>query len=142
MSSLLRPCPDGFLVDLEHRGRVKQALLGIGYPVTDRAGLVRGEPLSVALRTDVFRPYDHQRRAVDAFVDAGSHGVVVLACGAGKTVVARSKTGGDRVVALLPERILERGANVALLGVDPDTQQNRSHPLANVLCVRRARPPA
>lgn len=54
----------------------------------------------------------------------------------------RSKTGGDRVVALLPERILERGADVALLGVDPDTQQNRSYPLANVLCVRRAQPPA
>lgn len=53
----------------------------------------------------------------------------------------RSKTGGDRVVALVPERILDRGADVALLGVDPETEQNRSFPLANVLCVHPMRPP-
>ncbi|MCA9605058.1 MAG: helicase-associated domain-containing protein [Myxococcales bacterium] len=49
-----------------------------------------------------------------------------------------SKTGGDRVVRLQPERILERGDDVALLGVDPETEQNRSFPLANVLAVRLA----
>ena len=85
---LVAPCPDGFLVALEHRGRIKQALLSIGYPVDDRAGLVAGAPLPIAVRDDVFTPYDYQDRAVQAFLDAGSHGVVVLPCGAGKTVVA------------------------------------------------------
>lgn len=85
---ILSPCPDGFLVEVRHRGLVKQTLLQIGYPVEDRAGLVDGEPLAIALRDDVFTPYEYQRRAVDAFVASGSHGVIVLPCGAGKTVVA------------------------------------------------------
>lgn len=85
---LLAPCPDGFLVAREHRGRIKQALLSIGYPVDDLAGLVRGDPLPIALREDVFTPYDYQDRAARGFLDAGSHGVIVLPCGAGKTVVA------------------------------------------------------
>lgn len=88
VAPLLSPCPDGFLIDLPNRGRIKEALLAIGYPVEDRAGLVPGEPLPVALRTDVFTPYDYQQRAAQAFVDAGSHGVIVLPCGAGKTVVS------------------------------------------------------
>ena len=85
---ILRPCPGGFLLDTVHRGLVKQFLLGLGYPVTDNAGLVPGEPLPVALRSDTFTPYAYQRAAVDAFVASGSHGVIVLPCGAGKTVVA------------------------------------------------------
>ncbi|AKF09565.1 DNA repair helicase XPB [Sandaracinus amylolyticus] len=86
--AILRPAPDGFVLDVAHRGLVKQTLLGIGYPVDDRAGLVAGAPLPIATRDDVFTPYPYQRAAVDAFVAAGSHGVVVLPCGAGKTVVA------------------------------------------------------
>jgi DNA excision repair protein ERCC-3 len=87
-AAFLRPCPNGFVLDKEHRGRVKQVLLALGYPVTDHAGLVPGEPLSVSMRADVFSPYPYQGAAVRAFVDSGSHGVVVLPCGAGKTVVA------------------------------------------------------
>jgi DNA excision repair protein ERCC-3 len=83
----LRPCPDGFLVPIAHRGSVKQALLKVGYPVADRAGLLEGSKLLIELRTDRFTPYRYQEAAVRAFVDAGSHGVVVLPCGAGKTVV-------------------------------------------------------
>jgi DNA excision repair protein ERCC-3 len=86
-SEFLRPCPDGFLVPIARRGAVKQALLKVGYPVADRAGLLEGRPLDVELRTDCFTPYPYQQAAVQAFVDAGSHGVVVLPCGAGKTVV-------------------------------------------------------
>jgi DNA excision repair protein ERCC-3 len=83
----LRPCPDGFLVPINHRGTVKQALLRIGYPVVDRAGLVDGRPLRFELRSDRITPYGYQKTAVDAFVDAESHGVLVLPCGAGKTVI-------------------------------------------------------
>jgi len=88
VAEILQPCPDGFLLETRHRGAVKQALLRIGYPVDDRAGLVAGAPLEVALRADAFTPYAYQEQAARAFVDAGGHGVVVLACGGGKTIVA------------------------------------------------------
>ncbi|GAB5547901.1 MAG: helicase-associated domain-containing protein [Sandaracinaceae bacterium] len=88
LSERLAPCPDGFFIDLIDRGPVKQSILKLGWPVDDRAGLREGAPLEVGLRQDVFVPYPHQLAARDAFLDAGSHGVIVLPCGAGKTVLA------------------------------------------------------
>ena len=79
-----------------HRGRLKQALVKIGWPIEDLAGYVDGEALDVSLR-DVtgnglpfsLRPY--QWEAVNVFYaggDAtGGSGVITLPCGAGKTVV-------------------------------------------------------
>jgi DNA excision repair protein ERCC-3 len=87
-SVMLSPCPDGFLLDTIHRGAVKQVLLGLGYPVTDLAGMTPGAPLPIGLRHDVFTPYPYQESAAQAFVGSGGHGVVVLACGGGKTIVA------------------------------------------------------
>jgi DNA excision repair protein ERCC-3 len=87
-SEILSPCPDGFLLPPVHRGTVKQRLLHIGYPVDDRAGVVPGAPLPIDLRADVFEPYAFQQQAASAFLGAGSHGVVALPCGAGKTIVA------------------------------------------------------
>jgi DNA excision repair protein ERCC-3 len=78
----------GFTIATAHRGLLKQALLHLGYPVIDRARLVAGAPLPVRVRTEVFTPYPYQLASVGAFVEAGSHGVIVLPCGAGKTVVA------------------------------------------------------
>lgn len=75
-------------VPQRHRGRLKQVLLGLGWPVDDHAGLVEGAPMQIAARRDRFTPYAYQTRAITAFRDAGSHGVIVLPCGAGKTVVA------------------------------------------------------
>ena len=86
-AQFLRPCPDGFLVPIAYRGSVKQALLKVGYPVADQAGLIDGRELAIELRSDRFSPYRYQQAAVHAFVDAGSHDVIVLPCGAGKTVV-------------------------------------------------------
>lgn len=79
---------EGFELAAAQRGPLKQSLLRIGYPVDDRAGLDDGEALPIALRDDVFTPYDYQGAAAQAFVDSGAHGVVVLACGGGKTIVA------------------------------------------------------
>jgi DNA excision repair protein ERCC-3 len=85
-----------FRVDLTARGVLKQALVGAGYPAEDLAGFVEGEPLDVALRAKTvsgspFRVRDYQRHAAEAFCVAGSErggsGVVVLPCGAGKTIV-------------------------------------------------------
>jgi DNA excision repair protein ERCC-3 len=87
-AAMLSPCPDGFLLGTIHRGAIKQVLLGLGYPVTDLAGMTAGAPLEVALRGDVFTPYGYQDSAARAFVGSGGHGVVVLACGGGKTIVA------------------------------------------------------
>jgi DNA excision repair protein ERCC-3 len=68
------------------RGPLKRALLGLGWPADDQADLIDGFPLQVALSPALsLRPY--QRQAVDSWLPAGT-GVVVLPCGAGKTVTA------------------------------------------------------
>ncbi len=83
-------------VDPRHRGLLKQALIKIGYPVEDLAGYVDGaaldvELLDVARSGEPFHLRDYQRDAVEIFYAAGSQrggsGVLVLPCGAGKTVI-------------------------------------------------------
>ena len=70
------------------RGRIKQALVKLGWPADDRAGYVEGAALAVGLTQDwALRPY--QIEAVDTFLATGN-GVVVLPCGAGKTLVGTS----------------------------------------------------
>ncbi|MGI8551359.1 MAG: DNA repair helicase XPB [Dehalococcoidia bacterium] len=86
-----------YLVRGELRGHLKQALVQIGYPAEDLAGYVDGAPLPVAIRQATLggKPFglrDYQNEAADAFWAGGGlqggSGVVVLPCGAGKTVVA------------------------------------------------------
>ena len=85
-----------FAVDDAHRGVLKQALIAAGYPAEDLAGYTAGTALKVALRSNMqsgpaFTVRDYQKGAVDAFYaggDArGGSGVIVLPCGAGKTIV-------------------------------------------------------
>ncbi len=68
------------------RGIVKQELLGIGWPAEDRAGFTEGTPMTVALDNSTWELRGYQREAIDLFDKSGA-GVVVLPCGAGKTVV-------------------------------------------------------
>jgi DNA excision repair protein ERCC-3 len=68
------------------RGIVKQELLGIGWPAEDRAGFTEGTPMTIALDTSTWELRGYQREAIDLFDKSGA-GVVVLPCGAGKTVV-------------------------------------------------------
>ncbi len=79
------------------RGHIKQALIKVGFPVEDLAGYVTGTPLAFQLResTQDGRPFsmrDYQSDSVRAFhmngALRGGNGVIVLPCGAGKTVVA------------------------------------------------------
>jgi DNA excision repair protein ERCC-3 len=92
------------------RGIVKQLLVKIGYPVEDLAGYIDGELLKVALRDTTpdghpFALRDYQRQAVDIFHadgrETGGSGVLVLPCGAGKTVIgigAMAKVGMNTLI--------------------------------------------
>ncbi|WP_067929280.1 DNA repair helicase XPB [Alicyclobacillus shizuokensis] len=72
----------------EQRADVKRALARLGYPVLDRAGYHMSSPLDISAR-DSLRLRDYQQEAVAAFFADGSgqSGIIVLPCGAGKTVV-------------------------------------------------------
>lgn len=85
-----------FRVPPAERGRLKQALVKAGWPAEDLAGYTPGEPLPVALREitrggEPFALRGYQGDAAHAFHGGGSErggsGVVVLPCGAGKTIV-------------------------------------------------------
>lgn len=78
------------------RGALKQELLKLGWPADDLAGYTPGTPHEIALAEKDWAIRDYQSNAVNKFWDGGS-GVVVLPCGAGKTIVgaaamARAKT--------------------------------------------------
>ncbi|MHC4960263.1 MAG: DNA repair helicase XPB [Planctomycetota bacterium] len=94
------------VIDSSMRGHVKQAMIRLGYPVEDLAGYVEGGQLAITLaESDKFRVREYQSRAVDAFWAGGSRkggsGVIVLPCGAGKTIVgmaAMAKVGRKTLV--------------------------------------------
>jgi len=83
-------------LEAANRGEIKRALIKLGWPVEDLAGYVDGGPLRVLLRDELeggspFGLRDYQHDAVSVFhrdgsVEGGS-GVIVLPCGAGKTIV-------------------------------------------------------
>jgi DNA excision repair protein ERCC-3 len=81
------------LASAASRGELKQVLVKLGYPTDDRAGYTRGDHLPFAFRAGPtpFALREYQARAAAAFHAGGSErggcGVVVLPCGAGKTVV-------------------------------------------------------
>ncbi len=68
------------------RGAVKQELLKLGWPAEDLAGYTEGTPHPIDLTENGWKIRDYQKSAVEKFWDGGS-GVVVLPCGAGKTIV-------------------------------------------------------
>ncbi len=86
LAALVTPAGDHFQLPVAHRGALKRGLLAVGYPVDDVAGLVDGAPLGVTVKHETFTPYAYQTEAVRAF-EATGHGVIVLPCGAGKTVI-------------------------------------------------------
>jgi DNA excision repair protein ERCC-3 len=85
-----------FRVDPGYRGVLKQALVSAGYPAEDLAGYLSGDALNVSLRDRTisgtpFSVREYQRQAAESFYASGSarggSGVIVLPCGAGKTIV-------------------------------------------------------
>jgi DNA excision repair protein ERCC-3 len=81
-----RPATDRYQIDAWARGQIKQELLKIGWPAEDIAGYTPGTPHPIGLQEDGWAVRPYQRQAVEAFAEGGS-GVVVLPCGAGKTIV-------------------------------------------------------
>ncbi|MEV4634660.1 DNA repair helicase XPB [Rhodococcus coprophilus] len=93
---------DTVAVHPSERGRVKQMLLKIGWPAEDLAGYVDGEahPITLDMESNPWHLRDYQEMAADAFW-AGGSGVVVLPCGAGKTMVgaaAMAKAGATTLI--------------------------------------------
>ncbi|MGM0462423.1 MAG: DNA repair helicase XPB [Fibrobacterota bacterium] len=97
------------------RGVIKQAFMKLGYPVYDRAGYVSGEDYPIHLRTTSrdgtpFELRTYQKEAAGAFMGntklPGGSGLVVLPCGAGKTII------GIKAMADLSKKTLILVSNI------------------------------
>lgn len=100
------------------RGHVKQALIKLGFPVEDLAGYEDGDPCPIDVRSHMQDGHplvirDYQNSAVNAFYRGGGpeggSGVIVLPCGAGKTIV------GIGIMALLKTETLILVTNTVAL---------------------------
>lgn len=93
---------DSVVVHTSERGRLKQELLKVGWPAEDEAGYVDGEahPIDLSTEQEDWALRDYQEMAADSFWEGGS-GVVVLPCGAGKTMVgaaSMAKAGATTLI--------------------------------------------
>jgi DNA excision repair protein ERCC-3 len=88
--------PTTFEIDPAQRGQVKRVLLQIGFPAEDLAGYLEGASLPIELREitlkgQSFALRNYQMESADVYwaggSAAGGSGVIVLPCGAGKTMV-------------------------------------------------------
>ncbi len=116
IAKLLFPKGDEIFVPLLNRGTFKSALIKINYPVEDLVPLKEGEPIEIGLKAKTgdgrdFSVRDYQKEAAEVFHGSGTpgngFGVIVLPCGAGKTVV------GIKTMELLKTSTLIITTNVA-----------------------------
>jgi DNA excision repair protein ERCC-3 len=89
-----------FTVQAWARGQLKRELVKIGWPADDTAGYTPGAPLPMALVEDGWQLRRYQVKAAESFVDGGS-GVVVLPCGAGKTIVGLDSMAKTQTTTLI-----------------------------------------
>lgn len=98
------------LIDLDQRGKLKQTLVSLGYPAKDEAGYVDGRHLPFDLRSPALsgHPFDlraYQKDAVRVFhaggEASGGSGVIVLPCGAGKTMVGMGAMAALKTATLI-----------------------------------------
>ena len=82
------------------RGQIKQELTKLSWPVEDLAGYVDGESHPIALEQDGWALRDYQQYATESFWQGGS-GVVVLPCGAGKTIVGAASMAQAQTTTLI-----------------------------------------
>ncbi len=91
---------DTVVVHPSERGHLKQVLLKLGWPAEDLAGYVDGEAHAIALREDGWELRPYQKAAAEGFWHGGS-GVVVLPCGAGKTIVGAAAMAQAQATTLI-----------------------------------------
>ncbi len=82
------------------RGQIKQSLLRLGWPAEDFAGYVDGQAHEIALKEDGWKIRQYQEHAAEGFWHGGS-GVVVLPCGAGKTIVGAAAMAHAKATTLI-----------------------------------------
>ncbi len=82
------------------RGFLKQALLKLGWPAEDFAGYVDGQAHHIDLKQDGWNIRKYQELAAEGFWHGGS-GVVVLPCGAGKTIVGAAAMAHAKATTLI-----------------------------------------
>ncbi|MFF7458515.1 DNA repair helicase XPB [Kitasatospora sp. NPDC008115] len=92
--------PDTVVVHPSERGQIKQVLLKLGWPAEDLAGYVDGEAHPIDLEEDGWSLRPYQAQAVEGFWHGGS-GVVVLPCGAGKTLVGAAAMAHAKSTTLI-----------------------------------------
>ncbi|WP_235618658.1 DNA repair helicase XPB [Embleya scabrispora] len=92
--------PDTVIVHPSERGQIKQVLLKLGWPAEDFAGYVDGEAHPIELAEDGWSLRAYQQEAVEGFWHGGS-GVVVLPCGAGKTLVGAAAMATAKATTLI-----------------------------------------
>ena len=93
---------DSVTVHPSERGRLKQELLKVGWPAEDLAGYVDGEahPIELSQEHEQWQLRDYQEMAAESFWEGGS-GVVVLPCGAGKTMVGAASMAKAKATTLI-----------------------------------------
>jgi DNA excision repair protein ERCC-3 len=91
---------DTVIVHPSERGAIKQVLLKLGWPAEDLAGYVDGEAHAIELVQDGWGLREYQREAAENFAHGGS-GVVVLPCGAGKTIVGAAAMAMTKATTLI-----------------------------------------
>jgi DNA excision repair protein ERCC-3 len=82
------------------RGAIKQSLLRLGWPAEDFAGYVDGQAHDIFLKEDGWKIREYQVHAAEGFWHGGS-GVVVLPCGAGKTIVGAAAMAHAKATTLI-----------------------------------------
>jgi DNA excision repair protein ERCC-3 len=82
------------------RGAIKQSLLRLGWPAEDFAGYVDGQAHDISLKQDGWKIREYQEHAAEGFWHGGS-GVVVLPCGAGKTIVGAAAMAHAKATTLI-----------------------------------------
>ena len=82
------------------RGQIKQSLLRLGWPAEDFAGYVDGQAHEIALTQNDWKIRPYQELAAEGFWHGGS-GVVVLPCGAGKTIVGAAAMALAKATTLI-----------------------------------------
>ena len=130
LKKYLVPVRSGFSINLVDRGSVKLELIKLGYPVKDEAPLIDGGPLAVEMRETTQSGFgliirDYQIESAETFCgdgNAGSgFGVIVLPCGAGKTIV------GMKVMEILKTNTLILTTNVAAVHQWIEELKDKTH---------------